>query len=82
MVAHTPGVDILEVAFAAQPCRIVVSHVDQDLSLAFLLVAVQVVVLRLVVRLAVPGCSYVSPPILTLVSYLRESCDWHEFHRQ
>ena len=30
VVAHTPGVDILEVAFATQPCRIVVAHVDQD----------------------------------------------------
>ena len=47
-VAHTRGVDILEVAFAAQPCRIVVAHVDQDLSHAFLLLAVQVVVFLLV----------------------------------
>jgi len=92
VVAHTPVVDILEVAFATQPCRIVVAHVDQDLSHAFLLVvvqvmecllvAVQVVVLLLVDRLAVPGCSYVSPSVLTLVSYLQESCDWHGFHRQ
>ena len=29
-VVHNPGVDILEVAFAAQPCGIVVAHVDQD----------------------------------------------------
>jgi hypothetical protein len=28
--AHTPGVEILEVAFVVQPCRIVVAHVDQD----------------------------------------------------
>ena len=92
VVAHTPVVDILEVAFATQPCRIVVAHVDQDLSHAFLLVvvqvaefllvAVQVVVLLLIDRLAVPGCPNVSPPNLTLVSYLQESCDWHGFHRQ
>ena len=92
VVAHTPVVDILEVAFVTQSCRIVVAHVDQDLSHAFLLVvvqvaefllvAVQVVVLLLVDRLAVPGCPNVSPPNLTLVSCLQESCDWHGFHRQ
>ena len=80
-VAHNPGVDILEVAFAAQPCQIVVARVDQDWPHAFQLLVVQVlvfqhvalqakvflplvvrvVVLLLVVRLAVPGCSYVSP---------------------
>jgi hypothetical protein len=52
-VAHTPVVEILEEAFAARQCRIVVARVDQDLSPAFLPVAVQVMVLLLVV----PGCS-------------------------
>jgi hypothetical protein len=61
VVAHTPGVDILEVAFVAQPCRIVVAHVDQDLSHSFLLLAVRVVVFLLVVRMAVPGYSYITP---------------------
>jgi hypothetical protein len=87
-----PVVDILEVVFAVQPCRVVVVHVGQDLSHAFLLVvvqvmvfllfAVQVMVLLLVVRWAVPGCPYVSPPALTVVSCLQENCDWHGFHRQ
>jgi hypothetical protein len=57
VVAHTPVVDNLEVAFATQPFQIVVAHEVQDLSHPFLLVAVQVVVLLLVDRLVVPGCS-------------------------
>jgi hypothetical protein len=54
-------VGTLEVAFGAQQCRIVVVHVDRDLSQAFLLVVVQVVVLLLVVRMVVPGCSFATP---------------------
>jgi hypothetical protein len=61
VVAHTPGVDILEVAYAAQPCRIVVAHVDQDSTHALLAIVVQVVVVLLVVQMADPGCSYKSP---------------------
>jgi hypothetical protein len=92
VVAHTLAVDTLEVAFAALLCRIVIAHADQDCSRAFLLVVVQVMVfllaalqavfLLLVVRLAVPGCPCVSPPILTSVSYLQENFDWHGFHKQ
>jgi len=92
VLAHTPVVDILVVAFVAQQCLIVVAHEDQDLSHALLLVVVQVAVLLLVVvqmvvlllglRLAVPGCSCVSPSVLTLVSCHQESCDWHGFHKQ
>ena len=83
---------ILEEVSVALQSRIVVAHVDLHLSHVFLVVVVQgmvvlqaapqVVVLLLVVRLAVPGCSYVSPPILTLVSHLQENCVLHEFHRQ
>ena len=52
----------LGVACVALRNRIVVAHADQDLPHALLQVAVQVVVLLLVVRMVVPGCSYVSPP--------------------
>ena len=89
-VAHTLVMEgILEVAFATQPCRIVAAHVDQDLSHALLMVVVQemaylqvgvlVLVLLLVVQLVVPGCSYVTTPLLTLVNYPRESCARQEF---
>lgn len=95
-VTRTPAVDTLEVAFVAQPYLIGIARVDQDLSHAFLLlvvqvivlllvvllVAVQVMVLLLVVQLAVPGCPCVSSPNLTLVNCLQENCDWHGFHRQ
>ena len=54
--------ETLEVAFVALQNRIVAARADQDLSRALLLVVVQVVVLLLVVRMVVPGCSYVSPP--------------------
>ena len=54
--------DTLEVAFVALHNRILAVHADQDLSHALLQVAVQVVVLLQVVRMVVPGCSYVSPP--------------------
>ena len=54
--------DTLEEASAAAQSRILAVHADQDLSHALLLVAVQVVVLLQVVRMVVPGCSYVSPP--------------------
>ena len=57
----TPVVDILEEASAALQSRIVAAHADHDLFYALLLVAVHEVVLLLVVRMAVPGCSYVSP---------------------
>jgi hypothetical protein len=90
--ADTLVVCILEEASVALQSRIEAAHADLHLFhvlllvvvqwMVFLLVAVQVVVRLLVVRLAVPGCSYVSPPILTLASYLQESCDWHEVHRQ
>ena len=54
--------DTLEVAFVALQNRIVAARADQDLSRALPLVVVQVVVLLQVVRMVVPGCSYVSPP--------------------
>jgi hypothetical protein len=67
-----PVVGILQVAFEAQPCRIVVALLHQDLShvlppivvqvMVFLLVAVQMEYLLQVVRLAVPGCPYLDPP--------------------
>ena len=57
----TPVVDILDEASAALQSRIVAAHADYDLFYALLLVAVHEVVLLLVVRMAVPGCSYVSP---------------------
>jgi hypothetical protein len=59
--ADTPVVDTLEEASAALQSRILAAHADQDLSHALLLVAVRVVVLLLVVRMVVPGCSYGSP---------------------
>jgi len=60
--ADSPVEDTLEVAFVGLQNRIVAARADQDLSRALLLVVVQVVVLLLVVRMVVPGCSYVSPP--------------------
>jgi hypothetical protein len=59
--AETPVVDTLEEASAALQSRILAAHADQDLSHALLLIAVQVVVLLLVVRMVVPGCSCGSP---------------------
>ncbi len=66
-----PVVDILEEASAALQSRTVVAHADHHLSHARLLVAVRVEVallagvqamaLLLVVRMAVPGCSFVTP---------------------
>jgi len=54
-------VDTLEEASAAVQSQILAVHADQDLSHALLLIAVREVVLLLVVRMVVPGCSYVSP---------------------
>lgn len=54
-------VDTLEAASAALQIRIVAAHADHDVAHALLLVAVQVVVLLLVVRMVAPGCSYISP---------------------
>ncbi len=59
--ADTFVVDTLEVVLAALQSRILAVHADQDLSHALLMVAVQGVAVLLVVRMAVPGCSYVSP---------------------
>ncbi len=69
-----PVVDILEEASAALQSRTVVAHADHHLSRARLLVAVRVevallaalqeMVLLLVVRMAVPGCSYGSPSLI------------------
>lgn len=66
-----PVVDILEEASAALQSRTVVAHADHHLSHARLLVAVRVevallaavqaMVLLLVVLMAVPGCSFVTP---------------------
>ena len=76
-------VGILEEASVALQSRIEAAHADLHLSHVLLLVVVQgmvvlqaavQVVLSLAVRLAVPGCSYVSPPILNLVSRLQENC--------
>jgi hypothetical protein len=62
--ADTPVEDTLEEASAALQSLILAVHADQDLSHALLLVAVQVVVLLLVVRMVVPGCSYGSPSLV------------------
>ncbi len=66
-----PVVDILEEASAALQSRTVVARADRHLSHARLLVAVRVevallaavqaMVLLLVVLMAVPGCSFVTP---------------------
>ncbi len=66
-----PVVDILEEASAALQSRTVVARADRHLSHARLLVAVRVevallaavqaMVLLPVVRMAVPGCSFVTP---------------------
>ena len=61
--ADTPVVDTLEAVSAALQIRIVAAHADHEVCHALLLVAVQAVVLLLVVRMAVPGCSYVSPSL-------------------
>jgi hypothetical protein len=61
LAVDTPVEDILEEASAALQSLILAVHADQDLSHALLLVAVQVVVLLLVVRMVVPGCSHVTP---------------------
>ena len=60
----TPVVDTLEAVSAALRIRIVAAHADHEVCHALLLVAVQAVVLLLVVRMAVPGCSYVSPSFI------------------
>jgi hypothetical protein len=61
----TPVVDTLEAVSAALRIRILAAHADHEVCHALLLVAVQVVVLLLVVRMAVPGCSYVSPSFVS-----------------
>lgn len=60
-VVHIPVVDTREEASAALQIRIVTAHADQDVSHPHLLIAAQVVVLLLVVRMAAPGYSSVSP---------------------
>jgi len=63
VVADTPValgilvVDILEAASAALQIRVVAAQVDPHVPHALLLVALQVVVLLLVVRMVAPGCS-------------------------
>jgi hypothetical protein len=64
----TAVVDTLEVAPVALQSRIVAAHADHTVSHALLLVAVQVVVLLLVVRMAAPGCSSFSPSFRTWLS--------------
>ena len=60
----TPVVDTLEAASAVLQIRIVAAHVDHHVSHALLLVAVQMAALLLVVQMAAPGCSYVSPSLI------------------
>ncbi len=75
---HIP---VVEEGIPVEDIPVVVHNLVEEGNLAAADILVMGILLQ-AVRLAVPGCSCVSPPILTLVSYLQESCDWHEFHRQ
>jgi hypothetical protein len=84
--ADTLEVDMLEEASAAVQCQIVAARADHHLSYAPLQVAVQMVVLLapvwvvvvlLVVRVAVPGCSFESP---SRVPFIHESDKRHREH--